>query len=110
MLELVVEGDSISPIRRSWNDSVTYSVIPINSSFAGGGGVRCVTRWPTVSAALPRPDGSTDGALRMWYSRESGSPPASYVMTLANEKVRCHRFSQDGRGPRKALSWRSSFP
>ena len=50
------------------------------------------------------------GALLMRYSRESGSPLASYVMTLANEKVRWRKSSWDDRGPRKAPSWRSSLP
>ena len=42
--------------------------------------------------------------LRVRYSRESGSPPASCVMTLVNEKVRRRRSSWDGQGPRKAVS------
>ena len=89
---------------RSWKDSTMYSVIPTNSSFVGDGGVRCATRWPTVSVALRRPNGSAVGALQMRYSREKGSPPVSYAMTLANEKVRWHRSSWDGRGPKKMPS------
>ena len=86
MLDLESEGDSDSPTRRSWKDSTTYSVIPMNSSFIGDEGVRYAVRWPMVSAALRRPDGSVVGALRTRYFRESGFPPASYVMTLANER------------------------
>ena len=76
----------------------------MNSSFVGDGGVRYATRWPTVSAALRRPNRSAVGALRMRYSRERGSPPASYAMMLANEKVRWRRSSWDGRCPRKVPS------
>ena len=72
---------------------MTYSVIATNLSFTGDGGVRCATRWPMVSAVLRRPDGSAVEVLRMRYSGESGSPLASYVMMLANEKVRWHRSS-----------------
>ena len=32
------------------------------------------------------------------------------VMTLVNKKVRWRKSSWDGRGPRKAPSWRSSLP
>ena len=103
-MELELEGDSDSPTRRSWKDSTIYSVILTNSSFAGDGGVRCAIRWPTVSAALLRLDRSAVGVLQMRYSRESGSPPASYIMTLVNEKVRWHKSSWDGRGARKAPS------
>ena len=67
---------------------MTYSVIPMNSSFVGDGGVRCAIRWPMVSVVLRRPDGSIVVALRMRYSREMSSPSVSCVMTLANEKVR----------------------
>ena len=63
LLESEVECDSISSARRSWKDSVTYSVIPTNSSFVGDEGVRCAARWPMVSVALRRPDGSAVGAL-----------------------------------------------
>ena len=104
MLESELEGDSDSPARRSWKDSVTYSVIPTNSSFVGGDGVRCATGWPMVSVVLRRPDGSATGVLRMRYSGESGSPPVSYIMTLANEKMRWCRSFRNGRGPKKALS------
>ena len=83
---------------------MTYLVIPMNSSFIGDGGMHCTTRWPMVSAALQRPNMSAVGVLRMRYSRESDSPLASYVMTLANKKVRRPRSSRDGRGPRKAPS------
>jgi hypothetical protein len=38
------------------------------------------------------------------YAEESGSPLVSCVMTLANEKDRWHKFSWDGRGPRKMAS------
>ena len=93
LLESESEGDSESPARRSWKDSMMYSVIPMNSSFVGDGGMRYATRWQTVSAALRRPNGSAVGALRMRYSGESGSPPASCVMTLVNEKVRWRRSS-----------------
>ena len=72
---------------------MTYLVIPMNSSFIGDGGMCCAARWLTVSTALCRPNGSTIGALRIRYSGEGGSPPASYVMTLVNEKVRQHRSS-----------------
>ena len=41
--------------------------------------------------------------------RESGSPPVSYVIALANKKVRWCRSFQDGQGPRKAPSWRSNL-
>ena len=50
------------------------------------------------------------GALQMGYSRESGSPPASCAMTLANEKVRWRMSFQDGWGPRKVPSWCSNLP
>ena len=103
-LESESEGDPDSPVRRSWKDSTTYSVIPTNSSFVGDGGVRSATRWPMVSAALRRPNRSTVGALWMRYSEESGSPLASYVMTLANKNVRWRRSSWDGWGPRKVPS------
>ena len=81
-LESEVEGDSVSPTRRSWKDFMTYSVIPMNSSFVEDEGVCCATGWSTVSAAL-------------WgrYSGERGSPLASYAMMLVNEKVRWHRSS-----------------
>ena len=102
LLESELEGDSDSLTRRSWKDSVTYSVIPTNSSFVGDEGVRCATRWLTVSAVLRRPTGSTVGVLRTRYFGESGSPLASCIMTLANEKVRRCGSSRDGRGPRKA--------
>ena len=93
LLESESKGDSDSPVRRSWKDSMTYSVIPTNSSFVGDGGVCCAIRWPTVSAALRRLNGSAIGALQMRYSRENDSPLASCIMTLANEKVRWHRSS-----------------
>ena len=93
MLESELESNSDSLMRRSWKDSVTYSVIPMNSSFIGDGGVRCATRWPTVSVALWRLDGSVVGALQMRYFGESGSPPVSCVTTLVNEKVRWRRPS-----------------
>ena len=66
--------------------------------------MRCATRWPTVSTALQRPNESTVGTLRLMYSEENGPLPVSYTMTLANEKVRWRRSSQDGWGPRKTLS------
>ena len=101
MLESELEGDSDSPTRRSSKDSMAYLAIPTNSSLAGDGGVRCATRWPTVSAALRRPDESAVEELRMRYSRASGSPLISYVMMLAKEKVRWRKSFQDGQGPRK---------
>ena len=60
----------------------------MNSSFVGDGAVCCATEWPSVSMALRRPNGSAVEALRIRYSGESGSPPASCAMTLANDKVR----------------------
>ena len=89
---------------------MTYSVIPTNSSFMGDGGMRCAIVWPSVSAALWRPNESAIGVLWMRYSRESGSPLASYAMTLAKEKVGWRRSSQDGQGPKKVLSWHSNLP
>ena len=56
-----MEDDSVSLARRSWKDFVTYSVIPTNLLFTGDGGVRCAIRWPTVSVALRRLDGSAIG-------------------------------------------------
>ena len=44
-------------------------LFPMNPSFIGDEGVHCATRWPTVSAALRRPNGSAVGALRMRYFR-----------------------------------------
>ena len=81
-------GDSDSPTRRSWKDSTTYSVIPTNSSFVGDGCIRCATRWPTVPAALRRPNGNAAKVPRVRCFGESGSPPTSYIMSLAKEKVR----------------------
>ena len=88
MLESESESDFDSPTRRSGKDSATYSIIHMNSSFTWDEGMRCATRWPTVFVALRSPNWSAAEALRMRYFRESGSPPASYVMMLANEKVR----------------------
>jgi len=45
-----------------------------------------------VFAALHRPNGNAVRALQVRYSGESGSPLASCVMTLANEKVRQRRY------------------
>ena len=104
LLELELEGDSVSTTRRSWKDSMTYSVIPMNPSFIGNGVMCCATRWPTVSTALRRPVRSTVGVLWMRYSGERGSPPTSYILMLVNEKVRWHRSSWNGYGPRKAPS------
>ena len=63
LLESESEGDPDSFVRRSWKDSTTYLVIPMNSSFMGDEGVRCATGWPMVSMVLWRPDGSAIGEL-----------------------------------------------
>jgi len=65
----------------------------MNSSFIGDEGVYCTARSPTASVALRRLNVSAIGVLWMRYSRESGSPLVSYVIMLANEKVRWCRFS-----------------
>jgi hypothetical protein len=53
-----------------------------------------------VSMALCKPNGYDAEASRVRTSGEIGSPPVSYVMTLAKEKVMAHRCSWDGLGPR----------
>ena len=88
LLELELESTLGSSARRPWMDSMMLLIIPTNSLFAGDGIMRRATRWPMVSAVLHRPDRSVVGVLRMRYSRESGSPSASSIMTLVNEKVK----------------------
>jgi hypothetical protein len=41
-----------------------------------------------VLTALHRPNKNTIGAFRLRYPKESGSPLASYVITLVNAKER----------------------
>ena len=88
MLESESERDSESAVRRLWNDSVTYYVVPMNPSFIGDGRTRCVMRRPAVHAALRRMNGNTTVAPPVSFSGASGFPPASCIMMLAKEKVR----------------------
>jgi hypothetical protein len=49
---------------------------------------------------LRKPNGYAAKAFWVRISGEIGSPPMSCVMTLAKEKVRVRKSSQDGLGPR----------
>ena len=93
-----MNGHVLGIVWSAWADRWVYQ------SFVGNEGMRCTTRWPTISVALRRLNEGAVGVLWMRYSGESGSSPTSYIMTLVNEKVRWRRSSRDGWDPRKAPS------
>ena len=69
-------------------------IIPMNSLFVGDGIARCATRWLMVAAALRRTNGS---AIKVLHAE------------CSEERVRQHRSSLDGWGPRETLGLRSSL-
>ena len=88
MLEPESKREFESDLRRSFMDSVTQSVIPTNSSFAGGRRVRRAIYSSAFDAALWRPKGYAIRALPRMLPKGSVSLPFSCSMMLAYEKKR----------------------
>ena len=86
LLESKLEFDPGPSTRRLRRDSMTLSIIPTNSLFAGDGIARWATRWLTVAAALRRPNENVVEAL---------------CVERSVERVRRHGASLGGWGPRE---------